>query len=698
MRLILPFILVWLPFLSQAQATNSSPIVKWKHDMATAAHDSIRLRVCTQIVRQYQIENQYDSLYRYVQRGLGFHKASPSDFYVCELYYYLGRYYRHKGLYRRGIGPLQQAISHADRAGSEAKSARYQYVLAVIFSDAGQLEKAVEQIGSNLKYLLTHQNEPMLAANYLLIIELYGNMGNTSLQAQYQQKYLSLVKDSWPPDHRMYAHIMKGQILEKKNRWQGAANEYRAGLRCAQRTGDSLKVIEMLHYLGVNGRHRRQYLSALSLFNNMEVMARRLHDLSFQATAKREQAITYLLMQQPKTALQKARQAANYSRQNKQEEELIITLQTLVTALEANGEFRNALIVSREAQQIKDRRFAEQSAQKVAQMQAEFDSETSEHTIRVLQKNAQIAQLQASRQQQQIQLAQRTQLAAAVVIGLLGLLCGVVIYFLRKTQRTNIQLNEHQQLLQQTADALAESNATKDKLFSLISHDLRSPVASMKNSIRQLRSSDTEFHLKPLMNRLDQQVDSVLDLLTNLLDWSMVQLKGFQLNFESLVLQELVAEVLSQTSELIQQKQLTVINQVDKHQLVVADRHQLMAVIRNVLTNAIKFTPTDGFIRLHTVAKSAMVELHIRDTGVGMTAEQISNLFKSPDVRSGTSGEKGVGLGLRICREMMDRQGGTLWVEQLPKSGTLVRIGIATPVQTAHNSVANDHVPSSAAF
>lgn len=634
-----------------------------------------QLQKYTTIAQYYFSIDQYDSLYKYTKQGLQLLNQGAHEGYRGDLHYFLARCYRQLGLYSQAIGPIRQAIGYAKAANDTKKTVEFQYALAVIYSDAGDLSRSIDQIRLNITYLATHEDTPTLGANYLLIIALYRQLKNPVQEDVYTRKYFALDKRNWPAVDRMYASILKGEILEQESRLKEAAIEYRQSLHYARLTNSPFRVIDGLEAVAINLRNQRRYTSAIQLFNQQFLKAKALKQMSFMASAKRELAMTYLASKHPKEALREARFALDLSRQNKQSDGIITSLGSLVTALKANGQYQEALGVYEEQQQLKEQTYSEKNAQKLAYMQALFDVETKEKTIKILQKNVQLNRLKALRQQEQLTEARRTQLAAAAIIALLFSLIGTVYFFLRRSQRAYSTLTHQQQLLQRTANELAEANSVKNKLFSLVGHDLRSPLASLKVTIRQIQeNNEPSTPDRPLVSRLERQVDNMLGLLTNLLDWSMIQLNGFLTSTEPLLLHPVIDEMLSQASEQLQQKQLAVINQVDRGHSGLADKQQLRIVLHNILTNAIKFSRPGGYIRIQSVMHDNSVELLIRDSGIGMSAEQINTLSDWPEVRTGTMGESGVGLGLRICRDMLSRQGGNLLIDSKLGKGTSVRI------------------------
>jgi signal transduction histidine kinase len=651
-------------------------VVNWQQQLAQASSDSTRVRLCLRIAQYYHSKTEYDRLYPYVQQGLKLLTNSPSHAYASELYYLLSKYYRDKGQYRKGIPFGQQSVEHAFPNPNPRRIAQLQYNVAVLYLDAGDLSKAAEQIGANLRYLQHHEYGPMRAANYLLMIALFQELKNDTMADQYWQSYIALDKRSWPVQDKMVAYINAGEHLEEDGKLKEAESQYEKGLYYANLTPNpDPQVIYTLQALGINARKQKHYQRGIVLLQRAFARARSIKNISYMSSTKREMAEIFLVLHRPQDALREAQYALSLARQHKEPRGLLGSLNSLGAVLEAQGQYRQALQLYREEQQLKEQKFTEDNVQKIALMQAQFETETKENTIKLLEKNAQINRLNTLRQQEQLASANQTQAGASLLIILLLLVIGLTIYNLRKSRLSNALLTQQQVLIQQTASQLAESNNVKDKLFSLIAHDLRSPVASIKNSLCRFREPNQQpAQLATLTERLDKQVDNLLVLLTNLLDWSMIQLTGIQVSLTQVPLVEVVNNVLSQVNDQAGQKQLTIVNQVNPDHVALADPYQLEAVIRNLVSNAIKFTPTGGFIRLVTHRKADRVELQVRDSGLGMSAEQVATLFTRPDVRSGTHGEKGTGLGLRLCRDMLERQGGDLQIESREGQGTFVRI------------------------
>jgi PAS domain S-box-containing protein len=219
---------------------------------------------------------------------------------------------------------------------------------------------------------------------------------------------------------------------------------------------------------------------------------------------------------------------------------------------------------------------------------------------------------------------------------------------------------------------LAELLATKDKFFSIIAHDLRSPFngiigfsSILKEEARDLDVSTIEQYAG-MINYSSQQV---LDLLENLLEWARVEQGQIPFNPSPIILRELVTEVIALLSDNANLKEISLLNHIPDDLIVRADENMVKSLIRNLVSNAIKFTSTKGKVELFANANldqyPGQVLVSVVDNGVGIKPENIEKLFNivTNYVARGTSNEKGSGLGLILCKEFVERHGGKIWVE-----------------------------------
>ncbi|GAK51794.1 response regulator receiver sensor signal transduction histidine kinase [Candidatus Moduliflexus flocculans] len=246
-------------------------------------------------------------------------------------------------------------------------------------------------------------------------------------------------------------------------------------------------------------------------------------------------------------------------------------------------------------------------------------------------------------------------------------------------RRLQQQLQEQHLLLQEKHAQLQALNASKDKFFSIISHDLRSPLSAVITGLRMLTDSknelsDSEQH--EIICDARDTTERLYALLENLLTWSRLQRGLIEFAPRPLDVRPLLEQNVKLFAATAAQKQIAIRQTATEPILIYADRPMIDAVIRNLLSNALKFTAAHGSITLSAAQQDDAIEVAIADTGIGMSAETLARLFRL-DVRydqPGTAGEKGTGLGLNVCKEFIEKNGGSISVESVPGAGTTFRM------------------------
>jgi len=236
--------------------------------------------------------------------------------------------------------------------------------------------------------------------------------------------------------------------------------------------------------------------------------------------------------------------------------------------------------------------------------------------------------------------------------------------------------------LRESESKLIVLNSNKDKFFSIISHDLKGPFNAMLGFSKLLQSeyhnSSEEEHLM-FIQRIVDGLDSVYKLLENLLDWSRIQLGGIEFHPEPLDLGLTALEVLNVDKLSREKKEINVIIEIPSNTEVLADENMLKTILRNLVTNAVKFsaigssvTISISFSEESTSVPPGFIGITVADKGVGIAEENLSLLFKidSGFHRKGTSNETGTGLGLVLCKEFAETHGGTIWAESEEGKGS----------------------------
>jgi signal transduction histidine kinase len=235
----------------------------------------------------------------------------------------------------------------------------------------------------------------------------------------------------------------------------------------------------------------------------------------------------------------------------------------------------------------------------------------------------------------------------------------------------------------QIESILRSLNDEKSKLFSILGHDLRSPLSGLNGIIYILKKHRKEMSdedLDEAVNQLEITSQNYSKLLEDVLTWSRLQLNKIPIEFQDLNAHQLVNETNDLYAEQVQKKKIWIHNQVPEGLKIHSDKGMLQVVLRNLISNAIKFTREGGDIWVNYRNDRDFHYLDVKDTGVGMSDAILRTLFTNSTISmAGTNNESGTGLGLSICKEFLSKDDGFLSVESVPGKGSMFTVGLPMP-------------------
>ncbi len=235
------------------------------------------------------------------------------------------------------------------------------------------------------------------------------------------------------------------------------------------------------------------------------------------------------------------------------------------------------------------------------------------------------------------------------------------------------------ELMEKQKEELTMSNRSKDKFFSILAHDLRSPLHALiglTDILNENLESFSSDELQEYIKGLNKSAVNLSGLLENLLEWSRVNRGIMEFRPENLPLLTLVKKSVAVFREALVRKSITIRQEIDESLTILADHKMVDSVIRNLLSNAIKFTPREGSIQITAERiPGNMIMISMADTGIGMNNELQENLFKleAKISRPGTEDEPSTGLGLLLSKEFVEKHGGSIWAESLENQGSTFR-------------------------
>ncbi|MBE9489580.1 MAG: HAMP domain-containing histidine kinase, partial [Bacteroidetes bacterium] len=259
---------------------------------------------------------------------------------------------------------------------------------------------------------------------------------------------------------------------------------------------------------------------------------------------------------------------------------------------------------------------------------------------------------------------------SAILIGILLNRKSKRAYLTRLEEKVKTFNLDHKSLIEHNKE-LEESNQVKDRLFSIVSHDLKDSITSVKAFLDLLKEdSITQAEFDNLIPELSENADNAAALLLNLLNWSKSQMQNLEPKPEQFNIQEVFKEKLSLIEKKVNKKRIIIIDESIKD-FVFADRSMIEIVIQNLLANAVKFSKIGDVITVSNRERNSNILICIEDTGVGISEENQKKLFKKTGFTTrGTNEEKGTGLGLSICKELVELNHGRIWVESQPNMGS----------------------------
>lgn len=217
-------------------------------------------------------------------------------------------------------------------------------------------------------------------------------------------------------------------------------------------------------------------------------------------------------------------------------------------------------------------------------------------------------------------------------------------------------------------DELKKINDEKDKFFSIIAHDLKSPFNALLNLSEFLVEDLPELSMEEIRSfskEINISAHSVYNLLLNLLQWAQIKTGRFSKTQEKLDMADLASKTIMLLENLASKKSIKIKNSIDLSHNIIGDKTMISSVMQNLISNAIKFTKRNGDIDITSEENSGKVIIHIKDTGVGISVENLNKLFKLDEhlTTVGTANESGTGLGLILCRELLEKNNGKIWAD-----------------------------------
>lgn len=539
------------------------------------------------------------------------------------------------------VGNSYKAIEHYMQALALAESLSLYPAVVEVYNDIGRVyailgndQKAIEYHKKALSTSKGNEYVPGVAASNYWLSVTYTQIGNLDLALEKQHIALALRQNLKDVEGQALCYLALGKVYHLKTDYDKALQQISNAYQLYGNIGDTYGRALSLNQLGAINIEKKEYAQAISYLKLA---------LSFGEQLNNKKIIrdSYEYLYNCYAGLRDYEQALRYK-------DLFIAISDFI--------------------------YGEESERRMAELQNRFEIEQKESEIAVLKKDKQLRDLALQEQA-------NFRNFLIILLVLISVIFALVLYLYRNHRRSNLQLKGVNEQMNRQNSELQELNATKDKFFSIISHDLKGPLNSLTSFAGLLINHTdalTKDEIKMLATDLDKSVKNLLSLLNNLLEWSRSQTGNLDIKAEAFDVRELVyanAELLQLMAE---NKDISLRTRVPANLTGFADKNQMNTVLRNLISNALKFTEKGGSVDVDVNEWKDAIEVAVRDSGVGMSKEVMAKLFKIEHKYStnGTANESGTGLGLMLCKEFVERSGGVIGVESQQGKGSIFRFTI----------------------
>jgi signal transduction histidine kinase len=236
------------------------------------------------------------------------------------------------------------------------------------------------------------------------------------------------------------------------------------------------------------------------------------------------------------------------------------------------------------------------------------------------------------------------------------------------------EIADKAKLLKIQTEELTELNSLKNKLFSVISHDLKSPMYALRKVFQNVQQHDLSAkEIRELIPHVNNDLDYTISLMENLLQWSKSQMEAHVIGSSKVNISLLITEVLQLLQLQAEAKKIYIKTKNNVPVYVLADKEMISLVLRNLISNAIKFSPQQGIISIGINKQHSFVEVYVQDNGIGISTEALKKINENNYYTTkGTAAESGTGLGLMLCKEFLVKNGGQMFIESKEGKGSTV--------------------------
>lgn len=577
--------------------------------------------------------------------------------------------------FSESIASLKQAAELCNQAGDFENEASMNQQIANIYRNFHDLNRALEYAIKAVNIYQSHNIDLGLANSYNFIGSLHKDLRNIDLAEEYYMKAHNIWLKENDESGLSSAYNNLGIVYDEKGDDQKALEYYSKSLELSKSLEDSKGISIAFNNLGYIYIKINQLDNGIASYLKSLEISKTNNDKESYLNTCNNIAIAYL----KKNDLEKSEKYVDIVLKGiKDISDITIIQETYKILSDINnkkGDYKKAFNYKTLELAYNDTLYNQQQSRNIIEMQTRFETEAKEKEIQILKKDNDIKQLEFSRQH----FFQRILIIISILFLIIIIGAALSFRIIRNSNKLLAQKNEELEFantkLKDSELNLRELNATKDKLFSIIAHDLKNPFNALMGFSDLLDRNYnflTEEERKEYIGVISDSTQNLYKLLDNLLQWTRTQTGAITYVPESFKLFPLIKQEVDILTPNSDKKKIGIKLKISEEQFAFADKNSISTVIRNLVSNAIKFTSNGGSIEIAAKNIDNSVEISVSDSGIGIKGDDIDKIFMLDGsfTTKGTANESGTGLGLLLCKEFVEKNNGKIWVDSKKGKGS----------------------------
>ncbi|MCU0441127.1 MAG: tetratricopeptide repeat protein [Bacteroidia bacterium] len=581
-------------------------------------------------------------------------------------------YYR-GGQFGAAVSRYQQALEINQRIGNAKAVADIEVALATAFFAQGKLSQATTLYLEALRYFDQVNDKPGQIAAWNALATIYSRQNNFSKSIEYTLKAIRLYEASSDKFRVLVGYDQIGNAYLRQQNLIKAKEAFLKSLKLYTDLDNKAGVAATLLQLGNIAYQRKQYAEALQYYNKAVVLANKMQAKALLVSAYNALGKVHQKLKAYDESIQSFNKAIVLAKLTEQKIELEEAYQGLAQVYAITNEQAKSSTFGLLSKELKDSLYNDSMLKGLNDQLLVFESEKKQQQIELLRKEQLLQEVELKRERER---QQNYNVFGVILMSLIVLLLFFLFQYARTAKSLKRQqaelLEKNASILQQKED-LTQLNKVKDRFFSIISHDLRNSLTTMKLYFDLMSNPNYVPENNAEMSRqISGAVENTIDLLENLLVWASAQIKGVTIHIQPLNMHRVASDTIQLLNGTAHQKSISLNNALPENLYALGDADMIHLILRNLVSNAIKFTPEGGSVMVFGNETQDMVTIEVKDNGVGIQENALKTLFDQhlhPSTK-GTGNEKGTGLGLLLCKDFIERNGGTISVTSRKGEGT----------------------------